>query len=404
MGLAPFLRLSIAGIDFRPACQEMLEEAQKQPENANLWMNLSIALFSLGLNDEGLAIQQQALSMQRIYHLPAEQQPARIRLLVLASPGNLSTNTPIDCLLENSDIDITYYFCSKPTPLADPVPEHDVLMVALGESNTTRETLLALREALRDWPRPIINTPQHIPAVERNTAGRILQGIPGLLIPPTLRAQRADLTAIAQGNTPLSTVFEGLDFPVILRPIGSHGGRDLEKIENGSELTTYLNQVRDDEFYLSRFIDYRSADGNFRKIRIALVEGVPYVCHMAISSHWMIHYVNAGMYEDAGKRAEEADFMQHFDAFVSRHRSALDAIFERSKLDYVCLDCAETLDGELLIFEIDHAMIVHAMDSQALFPHKQQHIHKLKQAFREHCLSLMASAHGGKHARACHEG
>jgi len=102
----------------------------------------------------------------------------------------------------------------------------------------------------------------------------------------------------------------------------------------------------------------------------------------------MIHYVNAGMYEDAQKREEENAFMEHFDDFALRHRAALDAIYQRTHLDYVCIDCAETQDGQLLIFEVDHTMVVHAMDPEHLFPYKQFHMQKVKNAFRNYLFRL----------------
>ena len=56
----------------------------------------------------------------------------------------------------------------------------------------------------------------------------------------------------------------------------------------------------------------------------------------------------------------------------------------------MCVDCAETPSGELLIFDIDHAMVVHAMDTEALFPYKQVHMLKVKQAFEDFLSSLGA--------------
>jgi hypothetical protein len=94
------------------------------------------------------------------------------------------------------------------------------------------------------------------------------------------------------------------------------------------------------------------------------------------------------MYEDAGKREEENAFMEHFGDFALRHRAALDAIYQRTHLDYVCIDCAETQDGRLLIFEVDHTMVVHAMDPEALFPYKQVHMEKVKIAFRNFLFRL----------------
>jgi len=101
--------------------------------------------------------------------------------------------------------------------------------------------------------------------------------------------------------------------------------------------------------------------------------------------------VNAGMYEEDQKRAEEASFMAHFDGLAQRHHLALDAIYSRTKLDYLCIDCAETRDGQLFVFEIDHAMVVHAMDPEDRFPYKQHHMQKVQQAFRDFLFRLTAS-------------
>jgi len=391
VGLAPFLRLSIAGGDLLPYGQQMLALAGERPDDANLWMNLSLVMQCLGQRDAGLSIQAQALDLQRVYWVEASEQPARLRVLMLMVPGDLSANTPLECLLENSDIDLIFFYLSDGEPLALPVPDHDVVLVALSEADENHNVLIALEKLLADWPKPVINRPQNIPKTGREAASGLLQDAPGLLIPPTLRVSRADLEAIAVSTTRLSERFEATDFPVILRPVGSHAGRDLGKMDNPEDLARYLAHVNETEFFLSRFIDYSGKDGLFRKMRVALIDGKPYACHMGVSSHWMIHYLNAGMYEEAWKREEEARFMDDFDDFVMRHRSALDAIYQRTQLDYLCIDCAETPDGQLLIFEIDHAMVVHAMDTEAMFPYKQTHMLKVKNAFRDYLFRLTAA-------------
>ena len=391
LGLAPFLRMSIAGTDLHPIGQAMLAKAKEVGNDANLLMNLSIVMQCLGQRDLGLAIQNQALALKRIYHLPASEQPARLRLLMLMVPGDLAANTPLECLLENGDIDLDFYYVSPGAPLALPVPEHDALIVALSESDENRELLHSLEKSLAAWPKPVINAPQHLPTVGRDVASALLQNAPGLLMPPTLRAPRAVLQAIARGAARLPVAFEGCDFPIILRPVGSQAGRDLAKIESPQDIASYLSRVDEADFYLSRFIDYSGQDGLFRKMRVALIDGLPLACHMAVSSHWMIHYVNAGMYEEAWKREEEACFMATFDDFVLRHRLALDAIARRTQLDCLYIDCAETPDGQLLVFEIDHAMVVHAMDQENQFPYKQLHMLKVKNAFRNLLIRLTSA-------------
>ena len=136
------------------------------------------------------------------------------------------------------------------------------------------------------------------------------------------------------------------------------------------------------EFYLAPFVDYSSPDGQFRKYRIVLVDGQPFICHLAISSHWMVHYLNAGMDDSADKRAEEAAGMAHFDeGFARRHAAALADIDARIGLPYLGIDCAETQDGRLLIFEVDNAMVVHAMDDPAKYPYKAPVMDKVFRAF-----------------------
>lgn len=392
LGLAPFLRASIAGTDLRPFSQDMLALAEQRPDDANLWMNLAIAMLCMKQRELGLSIQNEALTLQRVYHLPATRQPARFRLLMLMAPGDLSANTPLECLLEDSDIELHCYYVSPGHPFAAPIPEHDALIVCLGEAENNQPYLAALEAPLACWPKPVINRPAGILNVERATASRLLQGVPGLLMPPTGPVTRAGLAAVAAGASELETLLAGCRFPVILRPHGSHAGRDLEKIDSPADIAAYLGRVDGEEFFLSPFIDYRGKDGLFRKFRVALIAGQAFACHMAISDNWMIHYVNAGMYEDAAKRAEELAFMEDFAAFASRHAAALTAIAQRSGLDYLCLDGAETPDGQLLIFEIDHAMVVHAMDSDELFPYKQKHMLKVKDAFRDFLFRLPSPA------------
>jgi hypothetical protein len=55
----------------------------------------------------------------------------------------------------------------------------------------------------------------------------------------------------------------------------------------------------------------------------------------------------------------------------------------RTRLDYVLLDCAETRDRELLIFETGAAMIVHALDRPDLVPYKPRQMTKIFAAFQD---------------------
>jgi hypothetical protein len=68
-------------------------------------------------------------------------------------------------------------------------------------------------------------------------------------------------------------------------------------------------------------------------------------------------------------------------------------------LDYLVLDCGETRDGRLLLFEADQCMVVHAMDSSDLFPYKAPQMRKVFDAFAR-MLKARASRSANGTARA----
>jgi glutathione synthase/RimK-type ligase-like ATP-grasp enzyme len=280
------------------------------------------------------------------------------------------------------------------------LPEHDMIFVAIGESDHNRPLLKQLEERAKEWTCPVINAPERIAQLTRNGACALLHHAPGIAMPLSVRLARTLLEQVAAGQMALSSVLPGGEFPIIARPVGSHAGHDLDKIDDAAQLSAYLAAVSAlgvSEFYISRFVDYRSVDGLFRKYRILLVDGRPYVCHMAISEHWMIHYLNAGMTESAAKRAEEARFMATFDmGFALRHARAFQSVAEILQLDYVGLDCAESREGELLIFEADSDMIVHNMDPVDMFPYKVPAMRKIFDAFHAMLVGRMERADQAK--------
>jgi len=346
---------------------------------------LSTVLQLTGNRELGLATQAQALKLQQHYRLATASKPATIRLLAIVAGGDLMANTPVEFLVEGGDVALELLYVDTDLPLPAQLPEHDLIFVAIGESDHNRPLLKQLEERAKEWTCPVINAPGRIAQLTRNGACALLHDAPGIAMPLAVRLARTLLEQVAAGQMALSSLLPGGAFPIIARPVGSHAGHDLDKIEDAARLAAYLAAVPADavgEFYISRFIDYRSVDGLFRKYRIMLIDGRPYVCHMAISEHWMIHYLNAGMLESAAKRAEEARFMATFDmGFALRHARAFQSVSEILQLDYVGLDCAESREGELLIFEADSDMIVHNMDPVDMFPYKVPAMRKIFDAF-----------------------
>jgi glutathione synthase/RimK-type ligase-like ATP-grasp enzyme len=206
---------------------------------------------------------------------------------------------------------------------------------------------------------------------------------------------RAQLSEAAGSDAGLAD-FE-LQFPMIVRPRGSHAGVGLAKIDNSAMIGRYLADRPEQEFFVSRFVDYAGDDGLFRKYRIVLVDGRPYACHMAVADRWDIWYLNAGMALSESKRLEEERFMRSFDSdFALRHQGALAAMADRIGLDYFTVDCAENRNGELLIFEADNTAVVHNMDSPEVYPYKAPQMRRIFEAFA--AMLYRRSRHGQEHA------
>lgn len=382
MGLAALMRLTFEGQDLGPVAAQLIQRAQDDPQDANALMDLATTLELNFKRDIALATQAQALQMESLYRLPAAAEPG-LRLLSLMAPGDLTTNAPLAFLLEDSDVALDMLYVGAGVAPAPELPEHDVLFVAVGESEATHALLEELKPVIGQWPRPVLNPPERIMRTSRDGAYDLLHDAPGVVMPPSLRIERTDLEGLGRGELALEQLLPGAEFPLIVRPVDSHAGHDLAKLDAPQEIEAYLGGVAETRFFLSPFIDYRDADGLYRKYRVVLIGGRPYAGHMAISEHWMIHYLNAGMRESPAKRAEEARFMEGFDEdFARRHGAAIEAIDRRLGLDYLVIDCAETAAGELLVFEVDTGAVVHSMDPADLFPYKLPAMRKVFDAFR----------------------
>lgn len=381
MGVATLVKLAFEGVDLDPLWETLIQRALDNPADAAALMDLSTIAQVTGRRHERLVLQRHALDVQRHYRqLPASGDG--IGLLAFMVPGDFLANTPVEFLLEGSDVRLDIVYVVPGLPLPDPLPEHDVVLVAATEIEGNRPAMEEIARLVAGSTKPVLNAPGRIVRLTREGTWALLNSAPRVLFPINAPIGRAELVRVAGGAIPIETFLAGGGFPIVIRPVDSHAGEGLAKLDACGAIDAYLTSRAEDRFVIAPFVDYRGADGMFRKYRIALIAGRPYACHMAVSEHWMIHYLNAGMMENADKRAEEARFMAEFDRdFAVRHAIALTAIAERIGLDYVTMDCGEMPDGRLLVFEAGNGMIVHAMDPPDLFPYKRPQMEKVFAAF-----------------------
>lgn len=381
MGTAALIRMAFTGANLQQVASDLMGRAAADEADANALLDLATVLLLCNLNEVGEKVQAHALALRRCYRLEPKH-PAKLRLLAVMVPGDLMANAPLPFLFEESDILLTIVFVYPDEDLPEELPEHDLVFVAVSQSERTHALLGRLAEGLARARRAVVNSPRGIALTCRAHAFRVLQGVPGLLMPPTRRTSRTRLCQALRSATEV-TAEEDMAFPWLIRPVDSHAGHGLATVAGAAELRDYLAVHASEDLYVSPFVDYRSADGLFRKYRVVLIDGTAFAAHMGISSHWMIHYLNAGMAESAAKREEERAFMETFSAeFAVRHKDALAAVGERFGLEYLVIDCAETRAGELLVFEVDPGSVMHSMDPDELFPYKRPTMARIYAAFR----------------------
>ena len=279
--------------------------------------------------------------------------PPRRSVLMLAAPGDYQTNLPLDRLFDESTLLHTLWIADPDAVLRDPaaaiprdMPAVDAVFIAIAEDQRSGDMLRAADALAAVLSLPTINCGARIARLSRAGTAHLLERLIDGVVPSHHLVPHGEPSPIA--------------LPVIIRPLGSHAGEKLHCVRSAAELDAYYAQHRGVRvFTIAPFVDYRSADGLWRKYRVIFVDGVAYPLHLAIHDDWAVWYYNAQMQACPRKQAEEQRFLDDLaGAMPARAVRALGEIARRVWLDYFGLDCSVLPDGRLLVFEVETGMIV----------------------------------------------
>jgi tetratricopeptide (TPR) repeat protein len=351
------------------------------PDDFDAHWGLFEVLQLLDDNAAAVAHQRIALAQRSLVTIEASVGPARVRLLELCIAGTFQANVPLDFILDRRHVTVhKLYVGEHPIP---ELPPYDLVFNAIADAPNAGPALRAAQAFIAAQDRPALNAPAAVPLTSRDAVVSHFADSDAVAVASIVRATRGNVRALQPA------------FPFLIRPLDSHAGNDLAKVDCAAELDAYLHATPEvEEFYLSAFVDYRNADGYFRKYRIVFVEGVPYPVHLAISPRWMIHYYNAPMAENAWMRDEEHAFLRDIDAVFDGPRArGLREIAAAIPLDYFGIDASIAPDGRVLLFEASAAMIVHLRDPIALYPYKARYVPRIIDALER--LFAARMAHGG---------
>ncbi|GBR02232.1 ATP-grasp domain-containing protein [Acetobacter oeni] len=307
------------------------------------------------------------------WHAGTAEAGAR-RLVVLNAPGSFQANAPVAMLLdENTEIETVWVSGRAEdrekliATVRDLKP--DAVLIAIAEDDRQAAVIRQAEEIATACGIAVFNGGGWISRVARSMTAELLAGVPHVLVPEC-----------TVGRAPFEDV---PPFPLLIRPVSSHAGNGLQRLNDRAALEAYVREVGEDgTYYVTRFVNYAGEDGLYRKYRVVFVDGVAYPVHLAIHNDWAVWYYNAKMEEHPERRMEEAQFMQNMAGyFPSSVMSALDGIAKAVGLDYFGLDFGVLADGTLVVFEIETGMIVHDRDPADIYPYKSACITKIRKAF-----------------------
>ena len=343
-----------------PEYRHAIDIDPQQPQAA---LALSELLFDLADAPASERYRERALLQQQLYPAGPRSAGASRSVLVLNAPAPWAANTPLEFMIAPERAALhRLYLTGDPLPA---LPAYDVVFNAIGEAERAHPALERARAFAAAQSRRVINDPARVGRTARPNLASSLRGVFGCTMPDARRVARAEIESARE-------------FPLLVRPVDTHAGRGLERVEDARALRDYLARHPDERFDVTPYVEYRSADGFYRKYRVVLVDGAPYPYHLAISPDWMVHYVKSPTASVAWMRAEEERFLREPQSVFLNWERTFEEIGEALGLDYVGVDCALLESGHVLMFEADTALLVHCREPADSY--KQQYVPRIFRA------------------------
>src|ERR1700749_4336992 len=168
IGMAKLAKMAFDGKDLRPLWRELIAKLHNGTVEAGEGLDLSLIAQLLGDKPAGLAIQHEVLKSHQLYRSPCASGNPRLRVLALAAPTDMGSNTPIEFLLEDSGIELMMLYVIPGLELPSPLPDHDVAIVIASDSEDCRDALRTIGVLASNWPRPLLNPPHLVGNLDRD--------------------------------------------------------------------------------------------------------------------------------------------------------------------------------------------------------------------------------------------
>ncbi|MGD0775143.1 MAG: tetratricopeptide repeat protein [Candidatus Solibacter sp.] len=300
--------------------------------------------------------------------------PVSLLLLVSSVGGNIPTRHLLDDRVFQTFVVVPEFY-----DLKVPLPAHQVVFNAIGDADLSAPALRAAQSLVALTKAPVVNLPSAVLATGRAGLAR-LSHLPGVVTPATVTLPRELLSSPDAAST---VARHGFRFPLLMRTPGFHTGRHFLRVENLEALPAAVAELPGRELTVIEFLDARGAGGKVRKYRVMMIAGQLYPLHVAISSHWKIHYFTAEMAEQADHRAEDAAFLENMPGVLGpRAMEALTRIQATLGLDYAGIDFGLNSAGDLLLFETNATMVINPPEPGERWAYRRPAVERILAAVR----------------------
>ncbi len=379
----------------REAREHYERALQAQPHYEKAHEGLSYLLADLGDEQQAAWHRREAFRNRYVIPLPYRggRAPVRVLLLVAATGGNVRLQRFLDDRTFQTSLVLPDFY-----DLHTPLPDHQLVINAIGDAERSPSALAAAQSMLALTKAPVINPPAAVLATTRSNNAKRLAGMPGVVTPMSATLPREQLS---DSSAALTLARHGFEFPLLLRTPGFHTGQYFLCAESFEVLPAVLAKLPGQDLIVMQYLDARGAGGKSRKYRAMMIDGHIYPLHVAISSHWKIHYFTAEMAENPKHRAEDAAFLENMPGILgSAAMNALERIQAVLGLDYGGIDFGLNAKGEVLVFEANATMTVNPPERDERWNYRRPAYERICAAIqkmlreRAACLPAQKSATG----------
>lgn len=360
-------------VELRCCLQRCIE---LEPRNADGYIALGNEFLRIKDRANSQGMFEAAQDLRPLLHKPAVSEKPDFTVLMLDTAG--AGCTPVDYLSGKAAYDRNFYcVMAKPSPHIELLKTSGALVFnMIGDADNGGEVLPFAVDLADRLGLPVVNHPRQVLDTGREAMAARLAGTPGARIPKTVR-----LTAAALAKAATSGVLDALALPLLVRTAGTHGGDAFEKVESLEPIAAFVARHPAANFYVTEYVDYRSADGYFRKYRFICIDGQLLPYHLAIHSDWMVHHFRTDMANQRWMQQEEEAFLARpHEVFGEAQQAAVLAMAGATGLDYCGVDAGLCPNGEVVFFESNATMLVHD-EKDGPFVFKNPAIARIKLAF-----------------------